>query len=216
MKRFAATSAISILAETLYRMEEVPITRRVYDHYRGAVGGRDAFYSLVKRFSTDNNLAVPTKRECWEFLQRQEAYQLTRRVIKMKTVNALTPRQPNRLWEADLMDMTTQYAFNGFQYILSVIDIFSKYAYAAPLRARDATTVADAMRLMLDQVDGGFSGLIQTDNGSEFMAGQLLRDRRITHRSMVSSTFSALLTSSASMPMLLHCEQETPLLSPMQ
>ena len=88
------------------------------------------------------------------------------------------------------MDMTAQYAFNGYQYILSVIDIFSKYAYAAPLRAKDASTVADAMRLMLDQVDGGFSGLIQTDNGSEFMAefAQLLRDRRITHRFTKSHT----------------------------
>ena len=41
----------------------------------------------------------------------------------------------DEIWSADLVDMQAFSSFNkGFKYILTVIDVFSKYAWAVPIK----------------------------------------------------------------------------------
>ena len=45
-------------------------------------------------------------------------------------------------WSADLDDMTSFAKFNkGIKYLLTIIDIFSKYAWAAPVRDKTGASV---------------------------------------------------------------------------
>ena len=51
----------------------------------------------------------------------------------------------DEIWSADLVDMQTFSSFNeGFKYILTVIDVFSKYAWAVPIKDKSAATVTKA------------------------------------------------------------------------
>ena len=46
----------------------------------------------------------------------------------------------DEIWSADLVDMQAFSSFNkGFKYILTVIDVFSKYAWAVPIKDKSAT-----------------------------------------------------------------------------
>ena len=56
----------------------------------------------------------------------------------------------NETWQADLVDMSP-YASenNGFKFLLTVIDIFSKFAYAVPLKSKCADDVSAGMKSIL-------------------------------------------------------------------
>lgn len=72
------------------------------------------------------------------------------------------------LFEADLMDMKKHKGDNkNYQYILLVMDAFSKFAYAEPLKNKTGVEVTKAMKKILQRSKHP-PKLLQTDNGSEF------------------------------------------------
>ena len=61
----------------------------------------------------------------------------------------------DKIWAADLADMTALSKDNeGVNFLLLVIDIFSKYGYLVPLKNKKGETVANA--LTLSQTSPGF------------------------------------------------------------
>jgi transposase InsO family protein len=55
----------------------------------------------------------------------------------------------------------------GFKYILRVIDIFSKYAYAVALKNKNASSVVEAMRNIILSFRYGSPKNIHSDQGLE-------------------------------------------------
>ena len=57
---------------------------------------------------------------------------------------------PNQIWGADLIDMREFSNENrDYNYLLNVIDIFSKYAWSIPLRSKTVSKVAKAFKSIL-------------------------------------------------------------------
>lgn len=72
------------------------------------------------------------------------------------------------LWQADLVEVQSYAKENrGFRYILTVIDVFSKYAWAVPLKSKGASDVTKAFTGILE-TDGRVPQNLQTDMGKEF------------------------------------------------
>lgn len=70
-------------------------------------------------------------------------------------------------WQADLVDMQTHSKNNkGYNYILTVIDTFSKFAFAVPVKKKTGKDIAQAMESILKQ--GRMPKNLQVDNGKEF------------------------------------------------
>ena len=70
-------------------------------------------------------------------------------------------------WQADLVEMQPYARENkDYRYMLTVIDVFSKYAWAVPVKRKSADNVIAAMKLVLSQ-DRAPTNL-QTDRGKEF------------------------------------------------
>ncbi|XP_039314183.1 uncharacterized protein LOC113005768 [Solenopsis invicta] len=58
----------------------------------------------------------------------------------------------DNLWQADVVEMRPYMRFNrGYHYILTVIDVLSKYAWAVPLKAKSGNEVANAINDMWKQ-----------------------------------------------------------------
>ena len=71
-------------------------------------------------------------------------------------------------WQADLADMGALAKYNkGYRYILTVIDLFSRYAWARPLRSKQGAAVAAAFKDIFRR-DGRIPKRVQTDQGREF------------------------------------------------
>lgn len=92
------------------------------------------------------------------------------------------------LWQADLVDMQPYAKVNkGFKYILTVIDVLSKYAWAIPLKSKSAKDVRAAFTVIIS--DSRKPKNLQTDNGKEFYNASfksLLSENGIHHYSTYS------------------------------
>lgn len=92
------------------------------------------------------------------------------------------------LWQADLIDMQPFSRENrGYRYILTVIDTFSKYAWAYPLKSKKKEDVSKALKLILE--NGRIPKHLQTDHGTEFYnenVKKVLKFYNINHYSTYS------------------------------
>ena len=58
----------------------------------------------------------------------------------------------DKIWAADLADMKSFSKFNkGFNFLLLVIDIFSKYGWVVPLKNKEGKTVASALKTIFKE-----------------------------------------------------------------
>ena len=71
------------------------------------------------------------------------------------------------LYQIDLADVSNLAAFNdGARYLLTCIDVFSKRAWAVPIRTKTGRDVANAFEKIL--IDGT-PNMVQSDKGTEFL-----------------------------------------------
>ncbi len=76
-------------------------------------------------------------------------------------------RDIDETWQADLVEMQPYSKENkGYRYLLTVIDNFSKYAWAVPVKQKTGKDVTEAMHSILRQ--GRVCKNLQTDRGKEF------------------------------------------------
>lgn len=76
-------------------------------------------------------------------------------------------RDIDDLWQADLIDMQKMSTLNSdYKYILVVIDTFSKYAWAVPLKRKNKDCVFNAFKNIFGT--GRVPKNLQTDLGTEF------------------------------------------------
>lgn len=142
------------------------ILARLYDDpATGGNAGRDRFYSRVC------SLYIGISRSDVErFVSNDLVHQLLRRVSpKMKVVRPLPiPQGPNYRWEMDLIEMPEEsvHINLGYLYVLCIVDIFSKYAFAVPLKSKSAEEVTQTLEKILQT--GGTPKILSSDNGTEF------------------------------------------------
>ncbi|KAI8480635.1 hypothetical protein Bbelb_416470 [Branchiostoma belcheri] len=75
----------------------------------------------------------------------------------------------NDQFQADLVDMSSLSRHNdGYRYLLTCIDIFSKYAWVVPIKDKKGTTLVEAFQTILAK-DGRKPRCLQTDQGTEFL-----------------------------------------------
>ena len=84
-------------------------------------------------------------------------------------------------FQADLVDVQSMSRYNkGFNYLLTCIDILSKYAWVIPLKTKQGQELVKAFRTILSS--GRKPLKLQTDKGTEFLNHQFqkfLRDNNI-------------------------------------
>ncbi|XP_011684314.1 PREDICTED: uncharacterized protein LOC105447805 [Wasmannia auropunctata] len=72
------------------------------------------------------------------------------------------------LWQADVVEMRPYMRFNrGYHYILTVIDVLSKHAWAIPLKVKSGSDVTKAIAEIIRH-DGRCPKNLQTDREKEF------------------------------------------------
>lgn len=75
------------------------------------------------------------------------------------------------LWQADLVEMDTgnikgiSKINNGFKYLLTIIDTFSKFAWAYPIKDKTSSSVVEPFKKLFQKRN---PKNLQTDNGKEF------------------------------------------------
>ena len=119
-----------------------------------------------------------TQKEIVNWLAEQETYSLHKPVRRRFPRRKIFSRGIDYLWQADLVDMTHLAKHNdGHRYLLTVIDVFSKYAFATTTKKKDTKGVTEAFGKILE-MSGRKPLKLQTDKGKEFVNDTFQRKLR--------------------------------------
>jgi hypothetical protein len=110
-----------------------------------------------------------------KWLRQQDAYTLHKPVRKRFYCNPYTVNNVMDVWEADLLDVQNLRKYkNGYNFVLTVIDIFSKFLHGVPLKTKAAPTITTAFQSILN--DRKYTKpykrrplVLRTDRGKEFL-----------------------------------------------
>ena len=130
----------------------------------GALGG-------LRRFARAQRLSQAQARDA---LRKSLAFTLhrpPRRRFKMAPVMVLNIDQQ---WVADLVEMQRYWRQNrGVRYLLTVIDVLSKYAWVRPIKRKTGAELLKAFESIV--AEGRRPQTLQTDKGKEFYNTTLQR-----------------------------------------
>jgi len=105
------------------------------------------------------------------WLAQQEEYTLHKSLKKKIKRNKVISYGIDDVWQADLVDMSKLSRANkGFKFLLTVIDVLSKKAWAIPLKNKSANSVLEAFKNIMSERK---PDKIQTDKGKEFLNAQV-------------------------------------------
>ena len=125
-------------------------------------------------------------------LQRDVGYTLHKPTRRRFPTLPVLVFGPDEQWAADLVEVQSLAKDNkGNQYLLSVIDVFSKYAWVEPLKAKTGAAVTQAFEKVLRRALGRTPLKLQTDDGKEFYNKTfrgLITRRGIPHFSTAGDT----------------------------
>ena len=139
------------------------LKRIYYDiNSTGSFGGAKRLFDKVKAIDPSINL-----KQVRDWLKGQETYtNFKSRRIHFHRLPILVDRVDEQ-WQADLMDMSYWSQYNDQnRYILVVIDVLSRFAFAEPLRDKSARSIIAAFTKVFSS--GRKPEKIQTDQGKEF------------------------------------------------
>ncbi|GFY13349.1 uncharacterized transposon-derived protein F54H12.3 [Trichonephila clavipes] len=132
---------------------------RVPEH-AGSFGGIDAVHRSLK--------GKVSRKDIKNWLQTKESYTLHKPVRKKKIdTNRVIVGRINQQFQADLVDMQSLSSFNdGYKYLLTCIDVLSKYAWAMPLKNKKSESIVSAFKKIFSE---RIPKKLQTDAGKEFV-----------------------------------------------
>lgn len=146
----------------------------------GSFGGAERLYNRAVE------VGIPVSREdVTNYLATQLPYSIHKRVRKVFPRNHTYVGQIDQQWQADLADMQTLADVNnGYRYILTCIDILSRFAWAIPVRSKTTKDMVIAMKKLFHDARPRVPKRLQTDQGKEFFnkaVSGLLRGKGIHH-----------------------------------
>lgn len=138
------------------------------DFSPGSYAGVDALYRELKKRRTPDVSRSAVK----DWAKTNLAYTLHRPARRKFPRNRTTAFAVDELWQIDLCDMQELKKHNdGMNYILTVIDVFSKYGWARAIPDKRGPTVLKAFKNIVE-TSSRAPVKVQADAGSEFKYGK--------------------------------------------
>ena len=151
----------------------------------------DKLYHSDKPFSFGSRKRVleninSTKDEVSKNLRKNDIYTRYKQYKKARKYSPIYVYKKRELFQADLVSFTNpEYikANDGYKFLFTTIDVFTKHAWVYPLKSKDCETTKKCFEDILSKC-GKQPEKLQTDRGSEFMCAKFknfLKSRNIHH-----------------------------------
>ncbi len=150
----------------LFARMEIQAQQLMQEYVNPGLPGSFSGFGTFSRALKSRGIALKEK-ELKKWMQSQTTYTVHRPKRKHFPRNKVIVAGIDDTWQADLVDMKSlAQVNNSSKYILTIIDVFSKHAWAVPLKNKFGKTVAEAFSKLFQK--GRKPRHIQTDDGSEF------------------------------------------------
>lgn len=167
------------------RWTEAKIAKQLSDLYYaagdpGSYGGVEALYRRA------NEVGIPVSRKhVQDYLAKQVTYSIHKPARHTFGRNHTYVGHIDQQWQADLADMQKLVNENdGYRYILTCVDILSRYAWAVPVKSKSSKDMLVAVKKLAKLSGGRVPQRLQTDQGKEFFNADVsafLRSKKIKH-----------------------------------
>jgi transposase InsO family protein len=146
-------------------IEDVPAVIKSFDDNPRYGGGRDRLYEHIAR----EKVGI-TRRAVMDYISNSEVHQLTRPKPRVVRHRAIITTDVGKKAQCDLIGPWDNPALNnGYSYICTFIDLFSKFAAARPLKSKAGPGVIAAIDSILESIKPEHRPrVLQSDRGSEF------------------------------------------------
>ena len=125
-----------------------------------ALGGVDKLYRAARRYGLKRTQVL-------DWLRQQPGYTLHKPARKHFRRNRVIVFDIDSQWQADLVDLQHLSRWNqGYKYLLTCIDVLSKYAWVVPLKSKTGASLVVAFENIFQE--GRKPEKLQTDAGTEF------------------------------------------------
>ena len=144
--------------------QAAPVLRKTYLNPGHAVG----FAGAKPLTDAARVIGVkPSTTQKW--LESQLAYTFHKPVRRRFKRNRVIVNGKDEQWQADLVDVQALKRDNkGYRFLLTVIDVLSKYAWVVPLKDKTGQSLRDAFEVIFKK-DGRVPERLQTDAGKKFL-----------------------------------------------
>ena len=133
----------------------------------GAFSGVESFMRLIRNTYGLQRISKKLSIDIKKWLSEQETYTLHKPLRKKFTRNQIITMGIDDTWQADLVDVSNISNENdNYKFLLTCIDVFSKYAWIIPLKNKTAPSIIEAFRSIFKERT---PRKLQTDKGSEFL-----------------------------------------------
>lgn len=127
--------------------------------------GNPASFGGVKRLQQESRLPL---KDVKAWLRSQRTYTTHKSARKHYPTRQYVTRGIDHQWQSDLVDMIKYSRMNqGYNYLLTAIDMFSRYAWAIPLKRKTPSEIIRAFQIIFNK-DHRQPNYLQTDQGTEF------------------------------------------------
>ena len=131
----------------------------------GSLGGVERLLRRARQI----HVSGETRKTVQDYLQSEQVYKLHKPARRRFTRNHTNVSGIDAQLQADLTDMQSIAKQNcKLKYLLTVIDIFSKFAWAIPVHSKDAKAIAAAFGQMPTDVNPRNPRRLKTDKGKKF------------------------------------------------
>jgi transposase InsO family protein len=163
------------MAELLKEQRE--LLRHIY-YDEKFMFGRDKLFAYI---SANFPLYEITRRQIQLWLNEQEIHQLYYKPKKRQTTNIVKYTKANQAIAIDLIDLTAR-EINGFCWIFTAIDLYSRKAYAEAMKNKEAKTVLNTFKKLHNKIDN--FAVLRSDNDTNFTSNifkQYIKENGIHH-----------------------------------
>ena len=144
-----------------------------YDSYQRGLASMIYIFFDSKVASPDketmgSGATEPSSLECVNNESLKLADEVHKPIIRKFNKRKVYSSFKDNIWGVDLADMQLLSKFNkGIKYLLCVVDLFSKYAFAVPLKDKKGVSIVNAFQSILNK-SGRKPNKVWVDQGSEF------------------------------------------------
>jgi hypothetical protein len=137
------------------------LLKRLYYDEKTGLQSADKLYEKAK--AIDKSI---THRLVKEFLDNQATAQITKEVHRNKNYYSITSPSVKNNYQMDIMYLPNSHQNKNFKYLLTCIDVYSRYVFANPLKSKTGSEVFDAIQKLFRE--NGLPKNINLDLGTEF------------------------------------------------
>ena len=129
-------------------------------------GGLEKIYTFLRK----QNINDISRKNIRDFLASQEQEQLLKSQKSATGKGHLTAMYPYEIVQLDIYDLSRYETHNkGYKYILACVDIFTRKAFAEPMKTKTSEEVSINFKKILKQI-GTNPKIIMSDNDSAFLS----------------------------------------------